>query len=380
VTRTTAVRSRAAAAVVVAALAACSNKDRAGVATSDSTGAARDARPRSDALLDREGEVVLPPAAPVPTPPAGRPPLPPAVPSTDPASTPGPTPAEVALGELLFFERRLAADGTTRCASCHDPAHGYAGVDPLSQNALGKTAARHTPTLLDLAWPGELGWDGRGADRVKFVMGHVTAQLGIALDDSARRLLESPVYRAHLRRAGSLASPARTAGAALTAYALTRYSPEAPWDQHERGVKGAVTAEAIAGRALFDGKAGCATCHEPPLYTDHRYHRLGLVATPDDGRGRIDETATGGFKTPTLRGAALRARFFHDGSAASLDDAIDWHLEGGTGQDAAADAIDPDLHPVALTAAERAALLAFVRSLSPAPATFTPPALPEDLP
>jgi cytochrome c peroxidase len=354
-------------------LAAC-GKDRAAVATGDSQAAARDARPRSDVLLDRDGDVVLPPPAPVPSVPPGRPPFP-AMGASWPSAAP------VALGELLFFERRLGADGTTRCASCHDPGHGYAGVDARSQNALGKPAPRHTPTLFDLGWAVELGWDGRGPDRITFVMGHVTAQLGVALDDSARRLLESPTYRAHLERAGGTRMPARVAGAALTAYALTRYSPEAPWDRHQRGDGSAVGADVIAGEALFTGKAQCARCHQPPLYSDHDYHRLGLIAEPDDGRGRDDEAAIGAFRTPTLRGAALRQRFFHDGSAASLEDAIDWHVAGGTGQGATADAIDPALVPVRLTEAERGELLAFVRALSPSPwSPPVPPALPEDLP
>jgi cytochrome c peroxidase len=361
----------AALALALAAATACSRKERAGV-RGDPAGPG-DAAPRADALLDRNGDVLLPEPPPVPAPPAGLPPLP-----ADDA--PAFTAAEVALGELLFHDRRLAADATTRCASCHDPAHGFAGLEPLSRNALGKLAPRHTPTLLDLGWHPELGWDGRGDDRVEYVMGHATTQLGVSLDDSGRRLLESPVYRAHLRRAGGGASPGRAAGVALTAYALTRYSPEAPWDRHERGLAPAPP-EVVAGRELFAGKAGCAGCHELPLYTDRKYHRLGLVASPDDGRGRIDEAATGGFKTPTLRGAALRARFFHDGSAASLEDAIDWHLEGGTGQGATADAIDPELRPVTLTDGERAALIAFVRALSPTPGPApTPPALPEDLP
>lgn len=361
-------------ALVLVAAVACSNKDKTSVATSNSPAGARDARPRGDAQLDRAGNVVLPAPAAVPVPPADRAPLPAGAPA---ATT---TPALVALGELLFFERRLSADGTTRCASCHDPAHGFAGVDAHSQNALGKPAPRHTPTLYDLAWAKELAWDGRGGEPVKFVMGHLTAQLGLALDDSIRRVQESPTYRAMLERAGAIENPARMAGAALTAYALTRYSPDAPWDAHVRGDANAVGADAIAGEALFTGKARCSKCHVPPLYSDHDYHRLGLVASPDDGRGRVDDGKIGAFRTPTLRGAALRKRFFHDGSAASLEDAVDWHLAGGTGQGATPDQIDPELQAVTLTERERAQLLAFVRALSPASVTFTPPVLPEDLP
>ncbi len=375
-------RSRVASAIAVAllALAAGCAKKSGGKAgggkpaptTTNDGGAGKASGP---VALGKNGEVVLPPAPPVPVPPPGRPPLPPPT-----ETSPAPTPDDVALGELLFFERRLGADGITRCAACHDPAHGYSGVDPRAKNALGKLNVRHTPSLYDLGWHTELGWDGRGGDRVKFVMGHATGQLGASFDDTARRLIESPTYLAHLRRAGSELRPGRTAGLALTAYALTRFGAESPWDRQERGVAGSVSPEAIAGYELFKGKAQCATCHTPPLYTDLAYHRLGLIASPDDGRGVVDSAAQGAFKTPTLRGSALHARFFHDGSAATLDDAIDWHLEGGTGQGADPSIIDPALPPITLTADERTALLAFVRALSPPPSTPTPPTLPEDLP
>ena len=81
----------------------------------------------------------------------------------------------------------------------------------------------------------------------------------------------------------------------------------------------------------------------------------------------------GAFATPTLRGAALRPSFFHDGSAKTLEAAVDWHLSGGIG--AGADKGIVDLQPVTLSAAERGQLLAFVRALT-GPVTAKEPALP----
>jgi cytochrome c peroxidase len=325
-----------------------------------------------DRLRPPASEVQLPPPAPVPTPPAGRPPLP----DLDPA----PTAAAVALGELLFHDRRLGADGTTRCASCHDPAHALGGPAERSMTGLGKPTTRQPPGLLDLGWHRELGWDGRGSDRVRYVAAHATSQLGVSLDTSAARLIDSPTYRAFVARAGSALTPARTAAVALTAYVVTRFTPTVAWDRRATDAAAPVDAEVIAGAALFAGKARCEPCHPPPLYTDLGYHRLGLIATSDDGRGRVDASASGAFKTPTLRQAAHRARFFHDGSATTLEAAVDWHLAGGTGQGADPATIDPALPPIALTAAERTALLAFVRALSGPQLTPAPPTLPEDQP
>jgi cytochrome c peroxidase len=123
--------------------------------------------------------------------------------------------------------------------------------------------------------------------------------------------------------------------------------------------------EIEAGYKLFTGKAQCSVCHPPPLYTDHAYHRLGLVAVADEGRGKVEPNnakARGAFRTVGLRGAARRASFFHDGSATTLEAAIDWHLDGGKGQ--GADRSIVDLPAVTLTATERTALIAFVRALT----------------
>ncbi len=93
------------------------------------------------------------------------------------------------------------------------------------------------------------------------------------------------------------------------------------------------------------------------------------------GRGRSDPAQVGAFKTPTLRGVAGRRPLFHDGSAVTLDDAIAWHLAGKPD-------VDPALTAVTLTPEERAALVAFVQALTPAPdaAAVAPPALPGDVP
>ena len=355
--------------MLAVAVAACSSKSgrrAAASAAPDDAGAPIDGARRAP-----DGTVVLPPAPPVPATPPGLPPLPAEV---------APTPELVALGELLFHEPRLGADGTTACASCHDPAHGFSGTEPHPPTAAGRPSLRRAPALVNLAWAHELGWDGRGGDLASWLPNHARGQLDRSFDDIALALASSPTYRAHLARARAGKSDSDTVSAALAAFVVTRFAGGAPWDAHEAGASGAVSDDVVAGYALFTGKARCGSCHPPPLYTDHDYHRLGLIASPDDGRGRVDPALAGAFKTPGLRGATRRARFFHDGSAATLDAAIDWHLAGGRGQGADPSVIDPGLAPVTLTPAERAQLGAFVAALTadgPAPAR---PTLPGDLP
>ena len=290
----------------------------------------------------------------------------PAVPHGLPDPPSLPRPEDVSLGELLFYDARLSVEGKLSCASCHAPGSDYAGARDAT--ATGQPNLRRTPSLGNLAWATAFGWDGRYTVLADQLAAHAKGQLGQEL--SVARVAELPLYAAHFERVGG-ADPAH-AIAALAAFITTRYDGDAPWDRMETEPRHDTPIE--RGYALFRGKAQCATCHTPPLYTDLGYHRLGLIAIKDDGRGRVDPASAGAFKTPSLRGAALRPSFFHDGSATTLEAAIDWHLAGGVGQGA-----DPhivDLKPVVLSAAERAALVDYVRALTSKAPSPTPPMMP----
>ncbi len=319
-----------------------------------------------DASIKRtDAGVTLPPARALPAIPAGLPKL------DLPATVTG---EWVALGELLFWDTRLSIDNRTSCATCHDPQHGYAGVKRQT-TAAGKPNLRRAPTLVNLAWAREIGWDGRYATLTEHLPAHAQGQLGNDLGAAMARIGEVDGYRAHFTRLGVPANEDSGLGA-LRAFVLTRYAGDAPWDRLERSPD--VPADLKAGYVLFTTRAQCSVCHTPPLYTDLNYHRLGLIKSADSGRGQVDDTAKGAFKTPTLRGATTREAFFHDGSATSLDDAIDWHLAGGTGQGADPSIVDPALKKVVLTATERKQLGDFVRALSdsrnrPAPSKPTLP-------
>ena len=105
------------------------------------------------------------------------------------------------------------------------------------------------------------------------------------------------------------------------------------YDQFRAGDQSALTAEEQAGLGLFQGKAGCVACHTPPLFTDMLYHNVGIgmdAAEPDVGANKPHpEAAIGSFKTPTLRAVAQSAPYFHDGSVATLEEAVGLMCKGG---------------------------------------------------
>jgi len=306
-------------------------------------------------MSDAPAPIVLAPAPPLP-------PVPPGLPAPAGAEDP----ELVRLGELVFWDPRLSQTGKLACASCHEPDHGFAGgrID----TAAGKPNLRAAPALVNLAWKKSFGWDGRFDQLRVFLAGHAIGQLGSDLGDAKVRLDALPIYHAYFARVP------QALDSSLAAYVITRYAGDSPWDRVERSRD--VPPDLKAGYQLFGGKAQCSVCHPPPLYSDLAFHRLGLIATPDEGRGKVDPAQKGAFATPTLRGAALRTSFFHDASAQTLEDAIDWHLAGGTGQGADKSIVDPALKKVTLTPAERAQLIAFVRALTAPDAVPAKPVLP----
>jgi cytochrome c peroxidase len=289
--------------------------------------------------------IALPPAPAVPGVPAGLPGL--------PADFELATPERVALGELLFWDVRLSTSGKLACATCHDPAHGYAG-----------SSQHPAPAIVDAAWTGDPDWIGDRSGALAALGAHAGRELGEALPVAVAGIADLPLYRAQFERVFAsehlskdvLPVNGDTAVIALAAFVVTRFAGDAPWDRVER--EPAPPADLKAGYQLFMGKARCAQCHVPPLYTDRARHRVGPVAPGGHASAQ-------GWRTPTLRGAADRSVFFHDASAPTLAAAIDAHLAGGG-----------ELPKLALAAAEQQQLVAFVTALTAKAPASVKPALP----
>lgn len=283
--------------------------------------------------------------------------------------------ARVGLGRRLFFDPRLSVDGTMSCATCHAPGRGFGDGRALARGRDGTTLQRNTPALWNLAWATRLFWDGRSAtleEQARVPLEHPN-ELALGVEGAVARLATLPAYRAAFARAfpqsTDTASPAPTFPvtgdrllAAIAAYERTLVSPRTRFDRWIDGDAGALTAVEIEGFRLFAGKARCLACHGGWRFTDERFHDIGL-RSPDPGRGALPGLAgeTRRFKTPSLRELARSAPYMHDGSLPDLD-AVVSHYAGAL--DRRASLADELKRDTALTTAERARLVAFLRTLS----------------
>jgi len=315
-------------------------------------------------------------------------------------------PAVVELGRKLFFDRRLSANGTMSCGMCHVPEQGFTSNElrtPLGVE--GKSLRRNAPTLLNVATYTSLFLDGRATSLEEQAWEPMLAGNEMA-NPSAETVIGRVAALPDYAQPFAAAFPGRTPdrasiGGALAAYERSLVAGGSRFDRWWFGGEAdAVTADEREGFALFRFRAGCAQCHSvgerDAAFTDQRFHNIGstqpvvaavrvelipgLTTTvtratlltigdppmPDDGRMEVtkDPADRGKYRTPSLRNVALTAPYMHDGSLATLEAVVELYDRGGGDDPGKAEW----LFPLGLTAAEKAALVAFLKTLTGASA------------
>jgi len=279
-----------------------------------------------------------------------------------------PSSLKIHLGKELYFDTRLSADGTVSCATCHNPALGWSDEGPTSKGIRGQFGGRRAPPVSNAAYSPLQFWDGRSP----------------SLEDQAKGPIQNPIEMGNTHQA-MIQTVDRIAGYieefravfgegpitvdqvadAIAAFERTVVTTDSKFDRYARGDHQALTPLEKQGLEIFNGKAHCTSCHWGPYFSDGRFHNLGVPAkdpkNPDTGRYAITKNPLdmGAFKTPTVRDAARRAPYLHDGSEKTLESLIDFYNRGG-GQDPN---LDPLMVPLGLTKLEKRALVAFIKAL-----------------
>lgn len=381
-------------AALLLALGACSadampsgEPDAAGGAPGDAPGDAP-----LDAPLDAElagWQWDLPPGFPRPL-----------VPATNPMSA-----DKVELGRRLFYDRRMSGNATFSCASCHEQSRAFAEARVTSVGSTGAVHPRNSMSLTNVAYLGRFTWASSllgelEQQAVVPMFSDEPIELGLKNREAEllARLADEPLYPPLFATAfPDEAAPISVANVvkALAAFQRTLISGNAPFDRWQRGSTDAVTDSAKRGFALFNSEeAECFHCHSGFNFQDVlkyegkptaelRFHNTalynidGLGGYPAPNTGIHAQTGVAGdmgrFRAPTLRNVAVTAPYFHDGSAATLDDVIDHYAAAGrtiaagmpnAGVGAANPYKSSFMIGFTLSAQERADLLAFLASLT----------------
>lgn len=291
---------------------------------------------------------------------------------------PGP---EALLGERLFSDPRLSADGRIACASCHDPTHGFSVPHRVGRGIGDAPGRRNPPALHGVAGREHLDWDGRGTDLAARLLAPLTdphEMGGDSLDAVLAQIAPTDLGDALARLPGGLSSG--TLARALAAY-LATIDGETRLDRFIRGDAAALDDTQLLGLHLFRTRAGCANCHFGPQLSDGRLHnlRLSFFGEPAQDLGRHGVTGAsedaGRFRTPSLRHARESAPYMHNGLFPTLTGVVNLYDRGGgevwarNAAEAArplyreAARLAPHIRPLGLTPREKAALVAFLDAL-----------------
>lgn len=253
--------------------------------------------------------------------------------------------AKVELGHQLFFDKRLSVDGSRSCYSCHLNEDGNGGHDPIAIGAGEKKLTRHSPVIWNVAYYPAFYWDGRSPSlEEQAKAAWAGGNMGVGkenLEKKAAELAKVPGYKKQFEAAfGKDGVTPDTVVKALSAYERTLLCRETAYDKYATGDASALTEAQQKGLGLFMGKGQCVLCHAPPFFAAGMgaaqavFYNVGVGATkpePDLGRQAAtkNEADFGAFKVPSLRNVAKSPPYFHDGSVASLEEAVRLMAKGG---------------------------------------------------
>ncbi|HKZ85256.1 MAG TPA: cytochrome c peroxidase [Anaerolineae bacterium] len=302
--------------------------------------------------------------------------------------------ARIELGRYLFFDQRMSGDGSTSCAICHVPELGWGSGSAISPGYPGTSHWRNSQTVINSAYLPKLFWAGESLSLEKQAESAWTGNLAGNLDPAMaeERMRQIPEYVGVFEEVFGAPPNWGDALKAVAAFERTLVTQKVPFDAYAQGDRGALSAEALRGLALFQGKANCIACHNGPLFTDNSFHNLGVPrnplydsninvqvalryqhlsrGVPEEAYQAADrdlglyyttkrEEDMGEFRTPPLRYVCYTAPYMHNGVLSTVEEVVAFYSAGG-GDDPGK---DPLMQPLDLTAPEQADLVAFLHSL-----------------
>jgi cytochrome c peroxidase len=324
--------------------------------------------------------------------------------AVSPADNPQ-TPAKITLGEKLFFDGRLSANGTVACSSCHDPRKAFTDGRPVSVGIGNRLGQRNAPTILNALFNKTQFWDGRAGtleQQAVFPISNPVEMGQPNLDTAVAKIAAIPEYRRAFEEVFGRRINGGDLARAIASYERSQVAFDSPFDHFIAGDSNAIDASARRGWMLFNSQGRCNKCHaltdttsRPTTFTDNDFHNIGIgivrhrvvelahqaeelvekgdtvaidraaIVSPMSAVGRYLVTRKpsdiASFKSPDLRNVLVTGPYFHDGSANTLWDVMDHYNKGDGVQDPY---LDTDIQPLALTERDIADLVALMASLT----------------
>ena len=270
---------------------------------------------------------------------------------------------KVALGRALFHDPRLSKDGTVSCASCHDLRAGGSDGRRVSIGIDGKEGVINSPTVFNAGFNFKQFWDGRAKTLENQIDGPIQSpiEMGSLWPEVVAKLYEHESYPGRFQALYPDGINRRNVKNAIGEFMKSLITPNSRFDQWLKGNEAALDAREKQGYALFKSY-GCVSCHQGANVGGNMFQVFGVLNDYFKKRGNITEADLGrynvtgniadrhSFKVPSLRMAAYTAPYLHDGSAATLRDAVNAMFTFQLGREA------PD--------EDKDAIVAFIKTLA----------------
>ena len=241
------------------------------------------------------------------------------------------TDEKIALGRMLYFDKRFSKNHDISCNSCHNL--NTFGVDnqQFSTGHKKQLGGRNSPSVYNAALHLTQFWDGRAADVEEQAKGPVLNPVEMAMPDDTTvlKVINSiPEYVAAFKKAFPEESPVNydNFGKAIGAFERKLVTPS-KFDKFIAGDSSALSNAEKKGLNKFI-EVGCFSCHNGPAFGGNMYQKLGLVkAWPDlkdVGRSEItkNDAEKYFFKVPSLRNIEKTGPYLHDGSVKDLSEMV----------------------------------------------------------
>ncbi|MEZ4985629.1 MAG: cytochrome c peroxidase [Saprospiraceae bacterium] len=305
-------------------------------------------------------------------------------PATNPTTNEGAT-----LGRVLFYDKKLSANGTTSCASCHRQEKGFSDSEQLSLGFEGGTTRRHSMSLVNARWygRGRFFWDERAQtleDQVLMPF-QDAVEMGMTLEGVVNTVKAQTYYPSLFEAAfGSTDIDADRIAKALAQFVRSIVSVNSRYDEGRQAVSVPTnnfpnfsTSENNGKRIFFLppplGGGGCIGCHSTEAFInpDNGPTNNGLDAASTDDLGVFEAINNpaflGAFKVPSLKSIALTAPYMHDGRFATLEEVVEHYNSGVQDHPNLGNALrDPNGNPIRLnlTDQEKTDLVNFLKTLT----------------
>lgn len=270
--------------------------------------------------------------------------------------------AKAAIGKKLFFDTRLSVDNSISCASCHDISAWGAESKNVSEGVKAQLGNRNSPTVFNSFFNFKQFWDGRADDLSHQAVGPVVNPIEMGMtswDDVLGKLEGDAYYSAEFPKVYGTEMSQETITDAIAEYEKSLITYNSPFDRFLQGQGATLAPEQIRGYELFKSY-GCIACHQGANVGGNMFQKFGVLKdinletgslSEDLGRYEVtkDEWDKRVFKVPSLRLAVKTAPYFHDGSVATIEEAVDIMIQYQLGR--------------AVPEADRDAIIAFLESL-----------------